>query len=92
LIFLMDMSTTNGHFKAIGCKGWYPYKGVKAEFDEQPVEAGETVYTCQIAFHATRNTEYLGKMRMVSDWFHGKNCIKKSLVDPETGGVLRWDY
>jgi uncharacterized protein YyaL (SSP411 family) len=84
--FLLNKTIQNGYFKAIGCKGWFKNGGIKAAFDEQPVEAGETVYTCRVAFGITEETEYLDKMLIVSEWFHGKNCIEQSMVDPETGG------
>jgi uncharacterized protein YyaL (SSP411 family) len=84
--FLLNKTTQNGYFKAIGCKGWYKNGGIMAAFDEQPVEAGETVYTCLIAFGITKEPEYLDKMLVVSEWFHGRNCMEHSMVDPETGG------
>lgn len=84
--FLLEKTIRNDYFKAIGCKGWYSNGGSIAEFDEQPVEAGETVYTCLAAFSVTKDPEYLDSLLVVSEWFHGRNCLNKSMIDSETGG------
>lgn len=86
--FLLKQTVHEGSFKAIGCMGWYKKDEKRAEFDEQPIEAGETVYVCDIAYQVTKKLEYLHYLQLVCDWFYGKNCLKQSMIDPETKGCF----
>ena len=42
-----------GHFRPIGCNGFYEKGGERADFDQQPVEAQAMVSACHTAFRVT---------------------------------------
>lgn len=86
LAFLESIVLANDCFKPVGCHGWYPRGGKPAAFDEQPVEACEAVFA-YTAFHAaTGDRAYLEKARICHAWYTGRNSMKLSLIDSETGG------
>ncbi len=67
------------HFRFIGNKGWL-YKGKpKADFDEQPIEAGSTVQACFSAFTATGLTYYKDMAIKSFMWYHGNNIMRRSM-------------
>lgn len=88
LEFLGKVSFKNGYFKPVGCKGWLVKGGVKAEYDEQTVEACEGVLTYLEAFQVTGKMEYLDKAKSCHAWYEGINSQKISLIDRETGGCF----
>jgi len=86
LKFLESKTFRNGYFKPIGCKGWL-YKGNDpAEFDEQPVEACETMLAFLEAYGSSGNKDYLERAKNCYSWYRGKNSKGLSLIDNETGG------
>lgn len=84
--FLKSVTFRKGYFKPIGCKGWFKKDGAPAEFDEQPLEACETLLACIEAYKVTGDREYLKAAEKCFDWFNGLNSKGLSLVDPDTGG------
>jgi glycosyltransferase involved in cell wall biosynthesis len=84
--FLIDKTYTGSHFSFVGCKGWYPKGGKKANFDQQPVEAAGTVLMLKKAYQATRNKQYLKLQRKAFDWFLGENDLHIPLYDFKTKG------
>ena len=53
LQFLESKTFSNGYFKPIGCKGWLNKGEAPAAFDEQPVEACETMLAYIDAYQIT---------------------------------------
>ena len=84
--FLLDKTFEQDHFSFVGCNGWYPQKGTKARFDQQPLEAVSTVMMCRIAYEATDNPNYLKLQKKAFDWFLGENDISLPLYDFRTKG------
>jgi len=84
--FLEKIVFRYGYFKPIGCKGWYIRGGTIAEYDEQPVEAGEMILLYKEAYEVLRDVSYICKAKDTFMWFHGKNSKKVSLIDNETSG------
>lgn len=74
------------YFKPIGSNGWLANKGNAALYDEQPIEACETLLACHEAYQILGDQSYLNKALLCFEWFHGRNSGKKSLIDPQTGG------
>jgi glycosyltransferase involved in cell wall biosynthesis len=75
-----------GHFRAIGCHGFYR-KGLEpARFDQQPIEANATVAACLEAYRATQDPRWLDEARSSFEWFLGRNDLGQELYDPATGG------
>jgi glycosyltransferase involved in cell wall biosynthesis len=75
-----------GHFRAIGCHGFYRKGGEPARFDQQPIEANATVSACLEAYRATQDLAWLNEARSAFEWFLGRNDLGQDLYDPSTGG------
>jgi glycosyltransferase involved in cell wall biosynthesis len=84
--FLLKAIFNGEHFSFIGCNGWYGRGGVKAEFDQQPVEAASTVMMLGSAYNATENYRFLTLQRKAFDWFLGANDLHIPLYDFRTKG------
>ena len=75
-----------GHFRAVGCNGFYRKGQEPARFDQQPIEANAMVSACLEAYRATRNPRWLEEARSAFEWFLGRNDLGADLYDPATGG------
>jgi hypothetical protein len=75
-----------GHFVPIGSNGFYPRGGVRARFDQQPVEAQATVSASLEAYRITGDQRWRKEARRAFEWFLGRNDLNLSLYDPTTGG------
>lgn len=86
LKFLESKTFRDGYFKPIGCNGWL-YKGkAPAQFDEQPVEACETLLAFVDAYKISGNEKLLDMAKTCFSWYRGNNSKNLSLIDKETGG------
>jgi len=86
LKFLEDIYFRNGYFKPIGCKGWFRKGDKPADFDEQPIEAGETALMYFSAFKLLGDSYYLDRGLQTFNWYHGENSLRVKLIDQDTGG------
>ncbi len=75
-------------FSFVGCYGWYPRGGSRAQFDQQPVEAGATVEVYVAAYLLTGEERYRQLAEQAFAWYHGDNLLYQSLVDTRSGGVF----
>lgn len=75
-----------GHFRPIGSNGFYRRGGVRADFDQQPIEAQATVSACLEAFRATSDFWWYEQAQRAFDWFIGWNDLGQELYSPESGG------
>lgn len=76
----------DGVFKPIGCKGWLLKGGNAAQYDEQPVEACETVLCYLEAYKTTGDKKYISKAVNCFEWYNGKNIKGINMIDKQTGG------
>lgn len=88
LDFLLKNTFENDIFSPIGCKGWFKKGKSAAEFDEQPVEACETMLACLTAHKLTGKNAYFDRARQCFMWYTGQNTLGISLIDPDTGGCM----
>lgn len=86
LRFLESKTFRTGYFKPIGCKGWLHKGDEPAEFDEQPVEACETMLAFLEAYTVSGEKMFLGRAKTCFSWYYGKNSKNLCLIDAETGG------
>ncbi len=87
LRWLADVQMSEkGHFRPIGSNGFYRRGGVRANFDQQPIEAQATVSACLEAYRATSDTWWYEHAQRAFDWFIGWNDLGLELYSPETGG------
>jgi hypothetical protein len=86
LSWLLKIQTENGHFVPVGCHGWYEKGGIKARFDQQPIEAHSMLDACIEAYHVTSDNAWINHATMCFNWFLGHNDLNLPLYDPNTGG------
>jgi len=77
---------SEGHFIPVGNRGWYPQGGIKARFDQQPIETQAMVEACIEAHNVTGDEKWMETARWCFDWFLGKNDLQVPLYDYTTGG------
>jgi hypothetical protein len=75
-----------GHFRPIGSNGFYRRGGVRAQFDQQPIEAHATVSACLEAYRTTSDLWWYEQAQRAFDWFLGWNDLGLELYSPESGG------
>jgi len=75
-----------GYFQCIGSNGFYSRGGVRASFDQQPVEAHAMVSACLAAFRATADSWWYNQAQRAFDWFMGGNDLGLELYSSKTGG------
>ena len=75
-----------GHFRSIGTNGFYRRGGMRANFDQQPVEAQAMVSACLEAYRATSDLWWYDQAQRAFDWFIGWNDLGLELCSPKTGG------
>jgi hypothetical protein len=75
-----------GHFRPIGCKGFYPREGHPAEFDQQTIETHAMVSACIEAYRTTLDDDWLTEARDIFAWFFGRNHLGLTVCDTATGG------
>ena len=86
LKWLLTIQTENNHFVPVGNMGWYKQGGLKARFDQQPIEANSMIEACIEAFNVTRDKIWIDNAVMCFNWFLGHNDLNMPLYDPKTGG------
>jgi glycosyltransferase involved in cell wall biosynthesis len=74
------------HFVPVGSNGFFEKGGVRARFDQQPVEAQATVSACLEAFRLTGEKRWRREARRAFEWFLGRNDLKLPIYDPASGG------
>ncbi len=87
LKWLADLQrASDGHFVPIGSNGFYQLGGVRARFDQQPIEAQAMVSACLDAFRITKDKIWHKEARRAFEWFLGRNDLNLPIYDPTTGG------
>src|SRR5436190_16044881 len=87
LRWLAEVQTSeNGHFRPIGNNGFYQRGGIRATFDQQPIEAQAMVSACLEAYRATSDSWWYEQAQRAFDWFIGWNDLGLELYAPRTGG------
>jgi len=87
LRWLVGVQTSrHGYLRPIGSNGFYRRHGVRADFDQQPIEAQTTFSACMEAFRASADPWWLEQAHSAFDWFLGWNDLGVELYCPQTGG------
>ncbi len=87
LRWLVGVQTSrHGYLRPVGSNGFYPRHGVRAEFDQQPIEAQTTLSACLEAYRLTEDPWWHEQAQIALDWFLGWNDLGLPLYCPETGG------
>lgn len=86
LQWLVQEQKNGDHVSLVGSNGFYSRGGVKASFDQQPVEAQSQVSACLGAYQLTNDPAWLREAVRAFEWFLGENDLGLPLYDPTTGG------
>jgi len=86
LDFLIDLTLSGNYLDIIGNDGWYPRDGKRAQFDQQPIDAGYMVMALDTASELFGSARYRQLSLVAGQWFLGRNVLGYPLYDPETGG------
>lgn len=78
--------TQTGCFRPIGSNGFYKQDGVRADFDQQPLEALAMISACHEAFDATQDPVWRKEVWRAFEWFLGRNDLGLPLYDFKSGG------
>ena len=81
-----EQRAPSGHFRPIGCNGFYAWGGPPAAFDQQPLEAQAMVSASIEAYRATNDPYWLNQAHIAFDWFLGRNDLGLPLYDSHSGG------
>jgi hypothetical protein len=84
--FVLASTFTNGHFSFVGCQGWFPRGGPKAQFDQQPIEAAGTILMLKAAYETTKDRKFLSLQKKAFNWFLGENDLGIPLYDSTSKG------
>lgn len=86
--FLESITFKNNYFKPIGCNGWFIKDQLPSEYDEQPIEACETLFSYMDYYAISQSEEHLNKALACFNWYLGKNSQNLSLINHETGACF----
>jgi hypothetical protein len=84
--FVLESTFTGSHFSFVGCQEWFPRRGPKAQFDQQPIEAAGTILMLDAGYKATKNKKYLMLRQKAFNWFLGENDLGIPLYDSKSKG------
>jgi hypothetical protein len=86
LDWLIRVQTTpDGTFSPIGNSGWWPRRGPRSRFDQQPIEATSMILAAEAAFRQTGEPRYARAIEAAYGWFLGDNEGLMPLADPAAG-------
>ncbi|MDB6069381.1 MAG: pimB 2, partial [Verrucomicrobiales bacterium] len=87
LEFLLEEQTApRGHFRPVGCNGFWVRGGAPARFDQQPLEAQAMVAATLKAATCTRERAWVEAARDIHRWFTGYNDHGIPVADAREGG------
>ncbi len=78
--------SAEGSFAPVGSNGFYPRGGIKASFDQQPVEAYAQISACLEAGRVTSDLRWAEPADRAFAWLLGQNHLHQSLYEATTGG------
>lgn len=85
--FLESITIKEDFYKPIGCNGWF-IKGKEPEaYDEQPIEACETLLAYLNFYDITKDKKYLENALKCFHWYTGQNSKGLSLRNKDTGAI-----
>jgi hypothetical protein len=88
LDWLIEAQTAlGGHLSPVG-NGWWQRGGVKAQFDQQPIEATALLLAAEAALAITGEGRYREAMERSYGWFLGANDLGLCLADPVRGACF----
>jgi len=86
LAWLCGELIVDGRLELVGNRGWYPRGGVRAPFDQQPVDAAAMIEACAEGFRASGDERFRTWAELSLAWFEGRNASGRPMVDADSGG------
>lgn len=83
--FMCDIVFEDGIFQPIGCKGWFRRGGVRAYFDQQPIDAMWMFFAACEAYQCLGRMIDIHRASLALSWFTGRNVHGVELYDELTG-------
>lgn len=81
LDFLTEQVYNGKFFDLVGNEGWFTKGEVKAEFGQQPIDAGYLVEAYVTAYQLTGDERYSKLAQTAYEWFLGRNRLSTCLYD-----------
>ncbi len=81
-----QQTSSTGYFRPVGSNGFYQRGGIRADYDQQPIEAQATISACLDAFRLTGDEWWFDQAKCAFDWFNGWNDLGLELYSPTSGG------
>ncbi|MCL6087044.1 MAG: hypothetical protein M1475_01405 [Actinobacteria bacterium] len=81
--FLLQTCSINNIPAPVGNKGWCHKGGIKAIYDQQPIDAAYMVCCLEKAYNATSSKHYLDWAKKWYEWFLGNNIHHISLISKD---------
>jgi glycosyltransferase involved in cell wall biosynthesis len=86
LAFLEETCFRDDRLMLVGNAGWHVRDGIRAEVDEQPIDAAAFVLAFRGAYLTTGDHHHLRRMRESFAWFLGGNRLGVTVYDSATAG------
>jgi hypothetical protein len=77
---------SGGWYAPVGNQGWFRKSGVKAQYDQQPLEAAAMIDACIEAYEYTQDDQWIQLASTCFNWYLGKNDQQAKLYDHASGG------
>jgi len=74
-----------GHLSVIGNAGWWAHDGVRARYDQQPIEATALLLAAEAAIEMTGDASHRSTMERCYAWFLGRNDGDVEIALPDRG-------
>jgi len=87
--FFLSKIFINGKIKVISNKTWMQKNVEYANHHaggEQPIDVAYTILALDKFYRVFEDLDYLKKMTIAFNWFHGRNHLNKIIYNPCTGG------
>jgi len=86
LNFLIEHTFKEGMYTPIGQSGWFPKRGTRQYFDQQPEDVTATIQALNVMFQLTNKEYYKELAHKAFSWFLGDNVLGQVVYDRTTGG------
>jgi hypothetical protein len=84
LDFLIENEFKGSIYHPVGSNGWYFKNSIKAEYDQQPIEASCMVEATLKAWKVSTKKDYLKRALEAFRWYHKNNIANADLVELST--------
>ncbi|MEM2961106.1 MAG: glycosyltransferase [Candidatus Bathyarchaeia archaeon] len=87
LRWLLKIQTAEeGHLSVIGNQQWLTKGGIRAKFDQSPLEPMCLILACCQAYLSMQDPTWISEAQRCLDWYLGRNDLNLCLVSFKTGG------